>query len=65
MPQFAHTFPFRYSQTEGGPQDGCKAPPETWQLLPAFPTVDAFLENSFITFHADKASSSFTWTDLL
>lgn len=37
---------------------------ETRQLLPAFHTVDAFLQNSFLTLHADIVSSIFTLTDL-
>lgn len=55
MPQFAHTTYFSYSRTEGGPPGGCRVTllAETWQLLPPFHDVDAFLQNSFLTFHAD------------
>lgn len=50
--QFAH---FSYSQTEEGPQDGCRVTSltETWQLLPAFHAGEASLQNSSITFNAD------------
>lgn len=55
MPPFAHTTYFSYSQIEGGPPDGCRVTPlaETWQLLPPSHDVDAFLQNSFLTFQAD------------